>query len=66
MATQAPGYSLAINEAERAELLRVLEQFLQETHMERRRTEAPAYQQEVSREEALLRNLTEKVRRLGQ
>lgn len=58
-------YSLLLNEQERVELLRLLEGALLETHAEKRRTEAPAYREQVRLEESLLRNLTEKVRHLG-
>jgi len=34
-----------------------------ETHAERRRTEAPDYQEEVSHEETLIKALVDKVRR---
>lgn len=57
-------YSLVLNEQERAELLRLLEAALVDTHAEKRRTEAPAYRVQVGTEESLLRGLTEKVRRL--
>ncbi|HLW64661.1 MAG TPA: hypothetical protein VKS79_05025 [Gemmataceae bacterium] len=63
--TQECEYVLPLTQEERAELLRILEQQLVEVHGESRRTEAPAYQQEVHHEEALIRALTEKVRRLG-
>jgi hypothetical protein len=66
MATlQANTYTLTLSEEERSELLRILESSLVETHAERRRTESPSYQGAVEREESLLRNLTEKVRKLG-
>ena len=58
-------YTLGITEEERAELLRLLEGSLVETHAEKRRTESPSYQDQVGREESLLRTLTEKVRKLG-
>lgn len=58
-------FTLLINEEERAELLHLLEESLVETHAERRRTEAPSYQAQVVHQEALIRSLVEKVRRLG-
>lgn len=60
----AAEFTLALKEEERAELLRLLEGSLVETHAERRRTESPSYQEEIGHEEALLRTLAEKVRRL--
>ena len=44
--------------------LSLLEQWVVETHAERRRTESPAYQEEVRREEAVLQGLLHKVRQL--
>jgi len=52
-----------LTKEERAELLRILEATLIETHAERRRTEAPDYQEEVSHEETLIKALVDKVRR---
>jgi hypothetical protein len=60
----AGNYTLTINDEERQELLRILEQNLVDTHVERRRTEEPAYQQQVTHEENVLKGLTEKVRKL--
>ncbi len=57
-------FTLALNEEERAELLRLLEESLVETHAEKRRTEAPGYQERLERQEAIIRSMTEKVRRL--
>jgi len=56
-------YQVSFTEEERAELLRILEASLLETHAERRRTESPAYQEEVGHEESLLKTLVDKVRR---
>jgi hypothetical protein len=64
-AQQMNKFTLNITEEERAELLRILEGSLVETHAEKRRTESPSYQDQVGREESLLRALTEKVRKLG-
>ena len=65
MATQQlAGYTLALTEEEQAALLRLLEESLREIQGERRRTEAPGYQEELDREEAQLRGLVERVRRL--
>ena len=57
-------YTLALKEEERIELLRLLEESLVETHMEKRRTEAPGYREDLLHQEALIRTLTEKVRGL--
>jgi hypothetical protein len=62
---QSTEYTLVLNDEERKELLRLLESSLTETHSEARRTEAPGYREQIHQEEALLRTLTEKVRRLG-
>lgn len=64
-AEPATEFTLKIGEEERAELLRILEASLAETHMERRRTEAPRYHDEVVLQENRIRTLLEKVRRLG-
>lgn len=66
MVTTQAAFTLSITEEERAELLQLLEQALSNTHMERRRTEAPDYHQQVVHEEELLRILVDKVRRLKQ
>jgi hypothetical protein len=66
MAPQSAGnYNLSINEEEREELLRILEQYLVDTHVERRRTEKPSYHDQVVHEESVVRSLTEKVRQLA-
>jgi hypothetical protein len=63
MTTQTPaGISLILEEKERALLQQLLEQAVIDTHVERRRTEAPAFHELVAREEALLRTLLDKVR----
>lgn len=59
-------FTLILNEAERAELLRVLHDHLADTHAENRRTENPRYRGELREEEGVLRTLEEKVRRLTQ
>jgi hypothetical protein len=59
---QSTEFTLGLNLAERAELLNLLERELRETHMEARRTEAPAYRDEVHHQEAVLQGLLEKVR----
>jgi hypothetical protein len=66
MAVQTPvNYNFTINEEERLELLRILEQYLTETRVERRRTDKPDYHDLVAHEESVVRGLTEKVRALG-
>jgi hypothetical protein len=66
MAAQPAGnFNLSINDEERQELLRILEQYLVDTHVERRRTEQPRYHDQVVHEEGVVRSLTEKVRQLG-
>jgi len=66
MAAQSPeNYNLSMNDEERQELLRILEQYLVDTRVERRRTEKPSYHDQVVHEEGLVRSLTEKVRQLG-
>jgi hypothetical protein len=61
-----PGqFTLVLTDQERTELLRLLDQYLRETHVEARRTEAPAWQTAVHSEESILRGLLEKVRRQG-
>lgn len=52
---------LVLTEEERQELLRVLRSSLEETHVERRRTDKPQYHAEVAHEEDILRNLLKKV-----
>ena len=55
--TNVAEFTVTFNEEERAELLRLLEASLVEVHVEKRRTEAPGYQQQVLRQENLLRAL---------
>ena len=57
-------FTLALTDEERAELLSLLEESLVDTHAEKRRTEAPAYRERIQRQEAVIRSMTEKVRRL--
>ena len=61
---QAGTNVLTLTEEEKTALLRILEQELVEVHAESRRTEAPAYQQQVHHQETVIRALTEKVRQL--
>ena len=55
-------FTITVSEAERAELLILLERELRETHMEARRTESPDFQDEVHHHEAVLHGMLEKVR----
>jgi uncharacterized protein (DUF1778 family) len=57
-------YTLVLNEEQRAELLRILENARVETHAELRRTEAPAYRDELHHEETVVQQLTAMVRKL--
>jgi len=61
--TQSTNFTLTLNEAERANLLILLEREVRETHAEARRTESPDYQDEVHHQEAVLQGLIEKLRR---
>lgn len=62
---QTDRFQLSLTEEERAELLCMLEQCLTDTHMEKRRTDASAYKNELGHEEVIIRNLVAKVRELG-
>jgi hypothetical protein len=64
MAAPAPTFTLVLTEAECAELLRIVNSFLIETHGENRRTENPQYRDELRREESLLRGLVQKIKQL--
>jgi hypothetical protein len=64
IAAQGKEFVLVLTEQERAELLSLLEQAVTETHAEARRTEAPAYQEQVHRQEGAFRNLAHKLRQL--
>jgi len=66
MTTTRPAeFTLLLSEEERDQLLQLLEDSLGELRVERRRTEAPEYQVEVSHQVAIVRQLAEKLRRLG-
>jgi hypothetical protein len=58
-------YTLSLNEEERQELLRLLQQTLSDVRVERRRTEAHEYHEQVRHEENILVALTGKLRSLG-
>lgn len=64
-AVMIPSGEFAVNltEEERSQLLSFLENSLRNTHVEARRTEAPAYQQLVHHQEKILRGLIGKLRR---
>jgi hypothetical protein len=64
MYTASPAeVALILNEREWSELLDLLEESLVDTHAEKRRTESPEYHERLDRQEAIIRNLIEKVRR---
>jgi hypothetical protein len=63
MPTENPtAIRLTLDDQEAAFLQQMLEQALIDTHVERRRTEAPAFQDQVERQENLIRALLDKVR----
>lgn len=57
-------HTLALSEEERVELLELLERELADLRVECRRTETPAFHERLRDEEAVLRLLAAKVRRL--
>jgi hypothetical protein len=59
---QSTKFILALDEAEHAELLSLLERELRETHAEARRTESPDFQDEVHHQESVLHGLIDKLR----
>lgn len=66
MATQQSRiYNLALDDEEREELLQILEQCVTETRDEKRHTDSVQYRDRVASEEARLRTLLDKVRRLA-
>jgi hypothetical protein len=62
-ATVLPSYQFTLSEEERAELVRILEQDLEEIRVEIHRTHTPDYRDRVMSEQALLRNLLDKFNR---
>jgi hypothetical protein len=64
-ATTTTVFQLPLTTGERAVLLRMLQAEVQDTRVERRRTEDPDYHDEVVRYETVLEGLLEKVRQLG-
>jgi hypothetical protein len=59
-------YTLALSEDERVELLGLLDRELADLHVECRRTDTPAFHDQLRDEEMLLRALAAKVRQLRQ
>jgi hypothetical protein len=65
MRTQRPGgFTVAINEKERATLLRLLEQSLAEIRAEERFAETPGRGQQCQSQESIVQSLAQKVRQL--
>ena len=54
-------FNLVLNEQERAELLRILKNYLGETRVEVHHTHTPAYRENVQREENVIRGLLERL-----
>ena len=54
--------SIALTEAERLDLLRLVDQATRDKHAEARRTENPSYQETIHQEETRLRELAQKLR----
>lgn len=65
MAEANTTYTLVLNEAEKRELLQVLENILAETHSEARRTDNLEFRAELHQEESTLKSLLAKMRQLG-
>jgi hypothetical protein len=66
--TTAPartGHTLTLTDEERAELMHLVVRSLGEVRIERRHTDVLSYQDEVRREESVLRTLLEKLRCAG-
>jgi hypothetical protein len=57
-------FNLPLNEEEQIVLEEFLERALEEIHVEKRRTEAPAYREQITHQEATIRALTERVKQL--
>jgi hypothetical protein len=64
IAEHSIAFTVVLNEEERGALLQLLEESLMETHAEKRRTEAPGYHEQLVHQEAMIRMLIDKVRRL--
>ncbi|HLW68115.1 MAG TPA: hypothetical protein VKS79_22550 [Gemmataceae bacterium] len=58
-------YQLTLNDQERDELLRLLDDSVVEIHAEIRRTEAQEYHDQLRAKEKMIRALTERVRGLS-
>src|SRR5205823_4652325 len=61
--TQSLEFTLTLNEDERAQLLRLLEQEDRDTLVEAHRTDSPNYREHIERKESVLRGLIDKLRR---
>lgn len=64
MVTKQATFVLSLDENERDELLQILEQALIDVHAERRRTEAPDYQEALHRKETVIHDLVTKIRQV--
>jgi hypothetical protein len=64
MAAPTSSINLAINREEAASLLQLLEMSLGETRVEAHRTHTPDFRTQVLAQEALLRNLIEKLKQV--
>ena len=62
--TNLKQHQLTIDEEERAQLVRLLDQTLGETRVEAHHTHTPAFRDQVLHQEAVIRRLLEKVNRL--
>ena len=58
MTAEQVQYTLALTQEERVELRQLLQECLSDTHVEKRRTEAPGYRDQILRRETLIRTLT--------
>jgi hypothetical protein len=54
-------FKIEVNEEERAFLARIVEDWLEETRVELRRTDTPDYQEQVKHEEEITRTLLHKL-----
>jgi hypothetical protein len=60
-----PAIHLSMDREEWTLLRQILEEALSDLHAERRRTEAPAYHEQIVHREDVLRALVDRVRRAG-
>jgi hypothetical protein len=63
---EAVRFTLTLTDEERQALLALLEHTLEETHVERRRTESPSYHEQVVHQESVLLSLKDKVLKLSE